>query len=185
MGLDMAVYEVSRPHINQSVTYTYTELRDKGYIILYDGETKSPLYRELMPYTQAINAEFERFDMAGVIQDYELSDDVFITEVTCAYIAIQDRVKHKTVHISNEDSRRYKVVQIVPVFVTKADEVISWRKEYDIQDWMYEHLDSQIENTGYYLLSLNTIIAFNKRFRERLPAISPDKESALFYWEWY
>lgn len=71
-------------------------------------------------------------------------------------------------------------------FVCNSEEIRYWRKAYDIQDWFHENIDGEVENTGFYILSVEQVLNFNKVFREdRFGAEEPDEESALFYWEWY
>ena len=48
-----------------------------------------------------------------------------------------------------------------------------------------EKHDDGIENTGYYILDLETILEFNSYFPQELPEEEPSEDSALFYWEWY
>ena len=48
-----------------------------------------------------------------------------------------------------------------------------------------ESHEGGIENTGYYILDLDTILKFNSIFADELPLEEPGAKSALFYWEWY
>lgn len=74
------------------------------------------------------------------------------------------------------------------IYVCKMDEVKYWRKDFKIRSWFYNHIKSDMENTGYYRLTPKVIRDFNNEFEPKgfkLPNIIPTKTSALFYYEWY
>lgn len=67
----------------------------------------------------------------------------------------------------------------------RKERVAYWRKDYEVEDFFMEKHDDGIENTGYYILDLETILEFNSYFPQELPEEEPSETSALFYWEWY
>lgn len=184
MGLDMEIRRISKPHVDDSVIYDRVDI---GGIILDEDELKEPMYRQLAPYVQQIQVRSQYYDMEKIRKDYKLSDDSYISMMSAYRIAITDRETKKTVEISNEDiERKYTIERVEKRFVCDSEEVWYWRKAYDIQDWFHENIDGEVENTGFYILSVEQVLNFNKVFREdRFGAEEPDEESALFYWEWY
>ena len=184
MGLDMEIRRISKPHVDDSVIY---DRADIGGIILDEDELKEPMYRQLAPYVQQLQVRSQYYDMEKIRKDYKLSDDSYISMMSAYRIAITDRETKKTVEISNEDiERKYTVERVEKRFVCDSEEIRYWRKAYDIQDWFHDHIEEDVENTGFYTLSGAMLLAFNKAFPEdRIEAIEPDEEEALFYWEWY
>lgn len=192
MGLDMEIRRISKPHMDDSVVYNREDIHG---IILTEDELKEPMYRQLAPYVQQLQVKIQYYDMEKIRKDYKLSDDSYIdfelsgnSSMMSAYrIAITDRGTKKTVEISNEDiESKYTIERVEKRFVCDSEEVRYWRKAYDIQDWFHEHIEEDVENTGFYILSGAMLLAFNKAFPEdRIEAIEPDEEKALFYWEWY
>ena len=69
--------------------------------------------------------------------------------------------------------------------VFRKERVAYWRKDYEVEDFFMEKHEDGIENTGYYILDLETIMEFNSYFPRKLPEEEPSEDSALFYWEWY
>lgn len=81
---------------------------------------------------------------------------------------------------------KYIVERVEKRFVCKCDEVQYWRKAYDIQNWFHDHIDDEVENTGFYILSRELLLEFGESFSEyEIEAEDPSEETALFYWEWY
>lgn len=184
MGLDMYIYRVSKPNLDDTVIYNYVDLNG---IVLDDGDLDKPMYRQLAPYAQQIQVRTQCYDMDKIRRDYELSNDSYISMRSSYRIVITDRKSGKMVDISSDVIERdYIVEKVEKRFVCNKEEVAYWRKAYDIQNWFYEHIEDGVENTGYYILPGELLLKFNKVFKEdRIEAESPDEESALFYWEWY
>lgn len=184
MGLDMEIRRVSKPHMDNSVIYDRENICG---IILDKEELKEPMYQQLAPYTQPLQIRSKYYDMDKIRSDYGLSKDSYISMMSAQRIAITDRETHKTVEISSHDiDYKYTVERVEDQFVCNAEEIRYWRKAYDIQEWFHDHIDGEVENTGYYILSGDLCLKFNKAFQEdAIEAEEPDDESALFYWEWY
>ena len=184
MGLDMEIRRISKPHMDDSVIYSRADIDG---VILDEDELKKPMYRQLAPYTQELQVRSQYYDMEKIRKDYKLSGDSYISMISAYRIAITDRETRKTVEIFNEDiERKYTIERVEKRFVCNADEVRYWRKAYDIQDWFHDHIEGDVENTGYYILSGDLLLKFNKAFKEdKIEAEEPDEEAALFYWEWY
>lgn len=184
MGLDMEIRRISKPHMDDSVIYNREDIHG---IILDEDELKEPMYRQLTPYVQPLQVRSQHYDMEKIRKDYGLTDDSYISMMSDYRIAITDRGTHKTVEISTEDvDKKYTVERVEKRFVCNSEEIRYWRKAYDVQDWFHENIDGEVENTGFYILSVEQVLNFNKVFREdRFGAEEPDEESALFYWEWY
>ena len=59
-----------------------------------------------------------------------------------------------------------------------------WRKNYDLQDWIYDNIEG-VDNCGYYVLDLDVVSEINYMFDASIPAVKPSETEALFYHEWY
>lgn len=185
MGLDMNIWKITRTDLDESVVYTRSELTD--CIVVYEREINDPRYQQLIPYTQKVMVKNLYYDMDKIRKDYKISSDSYIGMICDTGISVTDRETRKSVDIPQKKlEKKYIAEKVETCFVCKADEVKYWRKAYDIQYWFHEHIDVDVENTGYYILSEELLLKFNKAFDEdRLIPMEPDEESALFYWEWY
>lgn len=184
MGLDMEIRRVTNPNLDDSVIYNN---QDISLVLLDKDELEMPMYRQLAPYVQLIQVRSQYYDMEKIRKDYDLSDASYISMMSAYRIAVTDREKKKTVEIDDYDIKtKYTVERVEPKYACQTEEVRYWRKAYDIQEWFHEHIEEDVENTGFYILSGAMLLAFNKAFPEdRIEAIEPDEEEALFYWEWY
>ncbi len=184
MGLDMEIRRITKPNLDDSVIYNR---QDISLILLDKDELEMPMHRQLAPYAQLIQVRSQYYDMEKIRKDYDLSDDSYISMMSAYRIAVTDRGKKKTVEIDDFDIKtKYTVERVEPKYACQAEEVRYWRKAYDIQEWFHEHIEEDVENTGFYILSSAMLLEFNKAFPEdRIEAIEPDEEEALFYWEWY
>lgn len=184
MGLDMEVVRVTKSRRDDSIIYDRSEL---DAIVLEKDDLDNPMFSGLVPYTQPLQVRSSYYDIDSIRKDYNLSDHVYISAITHYSLSVTDRVTKKTVEVPQRDvESKYIQTRVDTCYVCDSEEIRYWRKAYNIQDWFHEHIDGDVENTGFYILSGELLLKFNKAFRDdALPAIEPDEESALFYWEWY
>ena len=190
MGLDQFVVKVKKPLLNKR-QYTSKELSSHGlnYVSVSNFESKISLYEELLPYVSKTNVECEFYDVDKMIADYNLPNDSYIW---CRWgngniIMRGSTYKGERVdcHFSNaEVKEKYIYTKIEPYYCWEEEEVQYWRKNYDLQDWMYENIDG-VNNCGYSVLDLDAISEINDLFDADLPAVKPTEARALFYHEWY
>lgn len=188
MGLDMYIFRVSKPHLDDSVVYNREDLHG---IILSEEELKNPMYQQLAPYAQSLQVRSEYYDMAKIRKDYGLSESSYICEYSASDdfsgIVVEDKESGKKAKITDEEiNLKYTISRIEPRFVCNAEKSSYFRKEYDLQDWIHEHVEGEIENCGFYILSKDFLQRLNKKFKEAgVEEEDPNEEYALFYHEWY
>lgn len=89
----------------------------------------------------------------------------------------------KKVTLTAEEIR--SIYDMVPTecYIAWREEVGYWRKDYDLQDSLYDAYSREhdckrsIENTGYHLCTEEMLAYMELDY--------PDKDEAIFYWEWY
>lgn len=189
MGLDMYVYRIKRPQLEDKV-YKPEELYDKNltFVSVENAENEMSLFEQLIPYTETRNVLTDYYDKAKMIADYNLPKDSYIGMVSSEGIRLcgtKDNGERVSQFIdSQEIEKKYIITKSVPHYIWHSSEEAYWRKEYEIQDWFYSNLD-HVENVGYYILDADLIAALNAEFDEEIPEDDPDDNEALFYHEWY
>lgn len=190
MGLDQYVYRVRKPKLEKRM-YKSSELRnmeDAHWIFVDDISDQHDLIEQLLPYTVTRDVESQFIDGEQIFKDYGFPDDAYIcfscsTEVVWTFKdAIGNNVK--LTMSRDEIEKKYTITKARPCYIWYGEEVEYWRKNYDLQDWIYDCLDD-VQNLGYYILDADIIRDINEVFNEHLPKEDPDGESALFYHEWY
>lgn len=184
MGLDMEIRRITKPHMDDSVIYDRVDISG---IILTAEELEAPKYCQLAPYTQQLQVRCKYYNMAKILEDYKMPAGSYLSMRSSLGIAVTAPKTGKTVEISNDDiERKYTIERVERCFVCDCAEVRYWRKAYDIQDWFHENIEVVVENTGFYILSGELLLRFNKAFQnDKVKVEEPGEESALFYWEWY
>lgn len=189
MGLDMYVYRVHKPFLDDRKVYDRDDLEG---VILGEEDIQDPMYRQLLPYCAKVQVVNHYYNREKLAEDYGL-DEARIGGWSCdkdsstVHIYGYKDGERKSFDVPDDliDSK-YIIDREETCYVCREDEVHYWRKAYDIQDWIYEHLPEKVENTGYYILSEQFLKDFNKKFPEdRLPVEAPNDDYALVYWEWY
>lgn len=184
MGLDIEIRRVSKPRLEEGELYNIDELNG---ICLRDEDRDELIYSQLLPYTLPADVRMEHFDIQKIIEDYGLASNSYISMYSTAGIQVSEPYGHKSEYFKWDDVRsKYIHATVETCHICDCEDIRSWRNDTEIQDWFYENLDCEIENTGMYLLPDDVIEEFNKAFPEF--AISPeetDPEKPLFYWEWY
>lgn len=189
MGLDMYVYRVHEPHLDENKVYDRDNVDG---VILSENDIGEPMFRQLLPYCKRVRIINHYYDMKKIGNDYGMTDiriggwscgnDGSFTFVYGNKNGISTQIKIPDDLIQSE----YTIGREEVCYVCEHEEIRYWRKAYDIQDWFHETIHEPVENTGYYILTEEMLIEFNKEFPDdRLPAEAPNDDYALVYWEWY
>lgn len=182
MGLDMEIRRITKPELDSTKLY---DISDLNCIVLNEDDCQKEMYAQLVPYCQKIRVMKHYYDYDTIRADYNLPSDARLY----AYIggvAVFGNGKQEVELPTSLLDEKYTIDKQEICYVCNCEDVVYWRKAYDIQDWFHEHLAAYVENTGFYILSIDTIKEFNRKFPEdKIPHEAPDEEQALFYWEWY
>ena len=190
MGLDHYIYRVRKPQLEERV-YESAEIDNMPNMhraFLKDAEEEMELIEQLLPYTVVRDVESQFINAKKLFEDYNIPENAHMCymssfEITYAGTDENGKRVEKTVS-TREIDEKYTIKKVLPCYIWESEEVQYWRKHYELQDWIYEHIDG-VQNTGYYILDADLIRELNKEFDEHIPKEDPDDESALFYWEWY
>lgn len=191
MGLDMYVYRISKPYLEDRL-YEANQLLDQGMMIIAPTDApQAPSTRELLPFSQELLVRNTYYDMEKVQRVYHFEDMPapygFASDGTIM-VCGQENGAGKSISISGIDvkAKFLKTVEEV-CFVCTVTQVAYWRNEYELQE-LFETLLTHVENNGYYMLDLDIIRAVNKFPIEdstQLPEEEPTEASSLFYRAWY
>ena len=183
MGLDQYIYRVTKTHYDKRHTFYHSEF--DSHTIIPADEIDLPMYVGIKPYCQKLKVLNEYYDVAQMLADHDLDDTAYIYRYTANGITIGN--DQKQVDIDHETIRsKYTVRKVEAEYVCHIEEVYSWRKAYDVQEWFGEHIDGGVVNCGFYPLSPESLAAFVKRFPEAtIPYVLQDANSTLAYHEWY
>lgn len=198
MGLDMFVFRARRPTVDASLIYD--SQNTPGNLTMEEKDINLSAYQQLKPYCEKIrilrhDINYEKIakdnDLKKVRLVYQCSDfclfedDEIEEDLAKTYISIANHDYTEYISISKEDiDEKYDISKEDVVYVTELEEILYWRKEFEVQDWFHYSLRTRVENTGFYILDEEIINKYNKKYKDnQLP--EPTKDTALFYHEWY
>lgn len=188
MGLDMYVYMAKKPVMSESKLYDYY---DVDGLIIDEEEIDSEMYRQIKPYCSKIRILNHYMNLEHIARDNNLREvhmcGFWNGEYQFEDADSREAFPKKYINVSPEEMKqKYTVDREGIAYVSCLEEVMYWRKEYRLQDWIHQMIHSNIENTGYYILEEEFIREYNKMNPGyQMPLISVTGESALFYHEWY
>lgn len=173
MGLDMYILEVSKPKAYSG---------DYLQIPVADFEDK---FNDILPYCEKIFLETQFINNKQIEKDYNIPENA--NKVGAYYGKDEISYTYNTgekITLSTKDYEKYFYTEPVEYYITTEEEVCYWRKHYDLQKFIYQLIenerDIQVENCGYYNLSIDMIKEINRKFDENIP-----EKDNLFYHEWY
>lgn len=193
MGLDMWVRRVSKVYIEDK-TYTEEEIRERDLssYLVSDFEKDEDMFHDLLPYVSKVSIKTKYYDVAKIIEDFNLPKESYINRISGDGITVGGRDKRtktwKTADITMSTVQE-KYIRTVeePSYVFRSEEVAYWRKAYELQEAFYREI-GHVENCGYYILDSDIIGRLKKEFEEEMdgvPREDPEEDEALFYHEWY
>lgn len=198
MGLDMFVFRARRPTVDMNLIYDSQNA--PGNLTMEEKDINLSAYQQLKPYCEKIrilrhdiNYEkiakdngLEKVRLVGQFDDFYLFEDGEIEEdlaKTCVDIMNHDYASYISIFQEDMD-KKYSIPREDVAYVTELEEVLYWRKEFEVRDWFHYSLQTRIENTGFYILDEKIINKYNKKYKDKqLPEST--KDTALFYHEWY
>lgn len=190
MGLDQYIYRVRKPQLEERVytSFEIDSMTNMRRAFLEDAEQEMELIEQLLPYTVIRDVESRFINSKKIFEDYNMPDNAhmcYMSNIEITYAGTDANGKRIEHTISmREIEEKYTVTKVLPCYIWESEEIQYWRKHYELQDWIYAHING-VQNTGYYILDNELIREMNKEFDEHIPKEDPDDESALFYWEWY
>ena len=102
------------------------------------------------------------------------------------------RVKYsdevKEIDMTSEEYDQFLEDIETSVYVCDGEDILYWRKEYDLQDMIYSLYEGQIENCGYHALNddmKDAICAFREGQSIPDDFFVPDDDVIYAYHEWY
>lgn len=189
MGLDMFVYRVRKPQLEERV-YTRKELdsKDLTAISVKNFECEESLLEQILPYAVTRDVTSEYINIEQIVKDYNLPKKSHVTMFSYDGIKVGGMNENKEYVDQfidrNELYSKYVLNETEPTYIWCMEEEAYWRKHYELQDWFYEKLE-HVENCGYYVLDAEQIAEMNAQFGEHVPEEDPTDDEALFYHEWY
>lgn len=190
MGLDSYIYRVKKPEGLADKVYSRDELGNMGLHAILAEYQDDPLICELKPYCVTVRVESLYINMQSIRDAYDFSEDAdVVAQHSDGSIVVYEKRPNGIEHsqeISGTEMRDKHLLNLVDEHIVfRKERIAYWRKDYNIEAFFANKHDGGIENTGYYILDLETIKEFNSRFSPKLPEEAPSEDSALYYWEWY
>lgn len=185
MGLDMYLFKASKPDLTFGI-YRADDNYIQSLAIIPNDDYDAEMYADLKPFMTRIHLESLEFDGDKIAKDYGLKSPVHISSITPDGTTFFSDGKTTPPIPSEILKNHYSKTTLKTVYAVELQEKYYWRKAYGVQEIIHNHLDNTIENCGYYLLDNDTADAienFDNRFDANI--VKNEKESCIFYHEWY
>lgn len=196
MGLDMFLYKASKPtDLKKDKVYTEWD---------YDGELSDCVlidkdqlgrrkYKDLAPIVYKIKFR-QGIILTGKLAEehgYVWGDMVFQSYYELGfklYNKNKDDTDSKRVTLTiDEVKKKYYEERVCEKFAVRCEELMYWRKEYDLQDFFYDTL-KYVENCGYHKVEQDILEAIAESphvFQFELDCSDIKDDKIIVYHEWY
>lgn len=193
MGLDMWMYgikDISNDEIPDNMPESWYEEHDYKMIEHYEDDNDfDNMYHDMYDYSVIRNVEYTETDFEKIKKDYNVNKDAYVSMLgSDGVIGFSCRNYYKEVKISEDELNKYDKKVFRESLVYKADELAYWRKEYDLQDLIYNEYYGQIYNCGFHKIDDDMMKKINRYLRARNmsnQSINNDGYIAKMYHEWY
>lgn len=201
MGLDMWIYgikEINEKDIPENVTEEWLDDNDYSYVQQYEDDDEfDKMYHDLYDYSIMKNVIFTDIDYDKIKEDNKLpknailagwqSDGTFIFQYGIFHYGEYSKLI-KEVTISDEEFKKYDKQVIRKALIYKYDELAYWRKEYGLQDLIYNEYNGNVYNCGFHKIDDELMKKINKYLKLREmdeQSINDDGYIVKMYHEWY
>lgn len=192
MGLDMWMYgikDITKDDIPDGMPESWYE--DNGYkliVIDYEDDEFNKMYNDLLKYAVTRNVIYIETDYNKLKKDYGIDEEMHLCYWGNNKMGFSYREFYKEIELTHEELDKYDINVARESLVFKGDELAYWRKEYNLQDLIYENYNGDIYNCGFHELDdelMKKINRYLKRNEMNRQNINDIDYVTKMYHEWY
>ena len=187
MGLDQYMFRCSKPKVKEGRVYERGDSLIDNCVFVPKDEIDSPAYRSLKQFSVPIKMEENVYDVEKMAENYDMNKEkCHICGIIGGDIHITDGNKEKEIK-EEEVNAIYTKTIVCDIFVCKTEQVLYWRKAYDVSELMNQKLPFELENCGFYPVNRDVAESLNELDYRVEPDDYPEdiEESNMMYHEWY
>ena len=192
MGLDMWIYgikDISNEDIPDGMPESWYEKNSYKLITHYDDDNDfEQMFHDIYAYSAEKNVEYNETDYDKIKEDYGIKKEADISYFGHNTIGFSCKDYYKKIDISQDELDNYEKKVFHKALIFKGDELAYWRKEYDLQDLIYNEYNGDVYNGGFHKIDDELMKKINKYLKLRKmdeQSINDDGYIAKMYHEWY
>jgi len=191
MGLDQYVYRLSKvgkDTIKKLNGMNEDDIDWHDYMVVSkEAMDKYPnSYSDILDILRPIQVKNILVDTERMEKDYHVDGLYCRGTIMSSKGIVYEYVdgNHETISIalSEEQLKKYRYEKTVDSYICKRKEVYYMRKEYEVQDSIYELYDGVIDNCGYHHMTEDMIDVVNECAGKK---VLDTQANNLYYHEWY
>ena len=182
MGLDQNIYRISRPNLEDRV-FKRNEL--DNYLLCRVADVDEA-FLEVIPYTTKRKVEYEMINIERMFTDKGIPNHAYLGMCSSEVYEYcwKNGNEYKSVEVSTKEiAEKYVENKIFDTYICEQEELQYWRKNYNVQDFIYDELDA--DNCKYCLLNTDIQSELINTYGAEFEVEENTEESGIFYWEWY
>ena len=193
MGLDMWMYgikDISNDEIPDGMPESWYEEHGYKMITHYEDDNDfDNMFHDMYDYSVIRNVEYTETDFEKIKEDYNVKKEAHISMMSGGgVIGFSCGEYHKQVKISEDELNKYDKKVFREAIIFKGDELAYWRKEYKLQELIYNKYYGNIYNCGFHEIDDDMMKKINRYLKSKdmdKQNINDDGYVAKMYHEWY
>lgn len=193
MGLDMWIYgikDILNDGIPDNMPESWYEENEYNIIRIDEEDNEfDDMFKDLYNYSVIRNVIYTEIDWNKLMKDYEIDKNARLSGWSSdGRIGFSCKNYYKEITVTQHELKKYNIDVTAKILVYKADELAYWRKEYDLQNLIYNEYCGQIYNCGFHEIDNEMMRKINRYLRVRdmsKQSINDDGYVAKMYHEWY
>lgn len=167
MELDMYLYRcghLNKETLKEKEGKKYDAINDNCILIREKDTEDTGMYKDLLPFMDSINVQFDYFNEALLKKDFNIPEDaVMVGRYSDNKKLLFSFNNNMCISLSRADfESKYIYYKLEKAFICSCEEVAYWRKAYDLSDEFNER--HEVENCGYYLTSYDELHGLDELF---------------------
>ena len=186
MGLDMFLFKAEAPTLNPNIPYDYDYL-SQLYDCFNDEDMQSDAMCALKEIAIPYTVRDKKIDLDAVQRCFATGANPHIISIMgdTAKISSDNGIVSVSKDVLEQKCYRPYEHQ---VWAVHFERVAYWRKEYDLQEMIYDSFEQEgilVENCGFYPLSISQVVTVCQQDPTQAREIMKCEAGTLFYHEWY
>ena len=194
MGLDMYAVRIRKPSDDEIKKIEESKETPDDFISVLAEDIDSDAFKDLKKYAKKVAVVTQYINMKKIREDNHIDDEAHIV---CECLSAEGvkwtfgaNGRHQDVSLTQKEiEENYIIEEPEERFVVHCEPIGYWRKEYKLQDKLYDLYPGTIDNLGYHKCTPEMIDAMKEYAYDDEPYVGlNDKindDDIIFYHEWY
>jgi len=190
MGLDMYAIRIRKPSDDEIKRIEESKETPDDFISVLEEDIDSDAFKDLKKYAKKVAVVTQYINMKKIREDNHIDDEAHIV---CECLSAEGvkwtfgaNGRHQDVSLTQKEiEENYIIEEPEDRYAAHVQAIGYWRKNYELQEGLYDAYKGNIENLGYHKCNKKMIKLMTSENHKYGLSDDISEDDDIFYHEWY